>query len=188
MSEGKKENKHEEETARLVNRNGKGKHTPSNSDEHTLHTATNPYQRPRQQQTRPRKPNLIRPMQPAQPHRSLHRNTHFRRHSDALPGVQNSKAQNNLQTSNADRHDDQEDDNPRNARHFLIADAVRQYLAEVEEDLAALVEDLDAGFDLEVLADGGVQGVQGGFRVPEEGWVVEEVGRCEKTQLAKCRG
>jgi len=86
------------------------------------------------------------------------------RHPDnALPTVQNRKPQDNLQTRDANADDDEEDDDPGDARHFLVADAVGQDLAQVEEDLAALVEDLDAGLDFEVFADGGIEGVQGGF-------------------------
>jgi hypothetical protein len=42
--------------------------------------------------------------------------------------------------------------------------------------VAALVEDLDAGFDFEVFAHGGVERVEGGFGVPEEVGGVEHVG------------
>ena len=97
--------------------------------------------------------------------------TGCRRHHP-LPTTQYREPEDNLQAGNTDGHDNKENDDPRDARHLLVADAVGQNLAEVEEDLAALVEDLDAGFDLEVFAHGGVEGVQGGFRVPEEGWVV----------------
>lgn len=162
MSEEKKKRKGK--TARLVNKTGRKAHpSNSNSDEQPLHTTKPTHQRPRQQQTRPRKSHLTRPMQRTQPHRPLHLNPHLRRHRNPLPGVQDGKPQNNLQTSDADGHDDQEDDDPGDAGHFLVADAVGQDLAEVEEDLATLVEHLDARFDLEVLADGRVQGVQGGF-------------------------
>ena len=82
---------------------------------------------------------------------------------DPLPTIQNRKPQYNLQTRHTNRHDNQENDDPRNPRHLLIADAVGQNLAQVQEHLAALVKDLDARLDLEVFADGGVEWVEGGF-------------------------
>lgn len=60
-------------------------------------------------------------------------------------------------------------------RGLAICDAVGEDLGEVEEDTAALVEDLDARFDFEVLADGDVERVEGWFAFPEEVWDVEDV-------------
>jgi hypothetical protein len=116
-------------------------------------------------------PTQPRPLHPHRPRVILALHRH-----NTLPAVQNRKPENDLQTRNTNGHNNQEDDDPGDASHFLVADAVAQNLAKVEEDLAALVEDLDAWLDLEVFADGGVEGVQGGLRVPEEGRVVEEVG------------
>ena len=42
----------------------------------------------------------------------------------------------------------------------------------MEKDFTALVKDLNARFDFEVFAHGGVEGVEGWFRVPEKGWGV----------------
>lgn len=42
--------------------------------------------------------------------------------------------------------------------------------------------------DLEVLADGGVEGVQRGLRVPEELGDVENVGRCAVLVVTDLRG
>lgn len=63
-------------------------------------------------------------------------------------------------------------------RHFVIGNGIGEDLGEVEKDATALVEDLDAGFDLEVLADAEVERVESGFAVPEEIGDVEHVGRC----------
>lgn len=165
-----------------------GHYCRHNSDKQPLRPTHNPHQPPRQQQTRPRIPDLTQAMQipqthapsssrPIHHHRRPERRPLDRRNSNALPGIQDGESEDNLETGDADGDDDEEDDDPGDASHFLVGDAVGQDLAEVEEDLAALVEDLDAGFDFEVFADGGVEGVEGGFRVPEEGGVVEEV-RC----------
>lgn len=62
--------------------------------------------------------------------------------------------------------------------HFRISDGIGQDLGQIQKDATALVQHLDAGFDLEVLAHGGVEGVQGGFAVPEEVGDVEHVGGC----------
>lgn len=59
--------------------------------------------------------------------------------------------------------------------HFGIGDGIGQDLGQVQKDATALIQDLDAGFDLEVLADGGVKRVEGGFAVPEEVGHVEHI-------------
>ncbi len=81
---------------------------------------------------------------------------------------QNREPQHNLRTSHSNTHQNQHDNNPRDARHLHIRNAIRQDLGQIKEDAAALVEDLDPGPDLEVLADGGVEGVEGWLGVPEE--------------------
>jgi len=39
-------------------------------------------------------------------------------------------------------------------RHLMIGDRVREDLGQVQKDAASLVQDLDAGFDLEIFSDG----------------------------------
>lgn len=58
----------------------------------------------------------------------------------------------------------------------VIGDRVGQDLCEVQEYTAAFVKDLDARFDFEILAQGDVEWVEGGFAFPEEVWNVEHVG------------
>ena len=77
----------------------------------------------------------------------------------ALSGTQQSKAQKHLGAGDENTEEDQDDDDPREPRHFRVRDTVGQDLREVEEDAAALVEDLDAVFDFEVFAHGVVEGV-----------------------------
>jgi hypothetical protein len=96
---------------------------------------------------------------------------------DIMSLTQNRKSEQHLQTCDTYTQDNEHNDDPGDARHLLVADRIRQDFAEVEENLAALVEDLDAGFDFEVFADGGVEWVERGFRVPEEVGGVEHVGR-----------
>lgn len=75
---------------------------------------------------------------------------------------QNSKAQDDLRRSDQDTEDDQHDDDPSDASHLDVGNLVREDLGEVEEDAAALVQDLDARFDLEVFAHTLVEGCRVG--------------------------
>lgn len=59
--------------------------------------------------------------------------------------------------------------------HLCVCDAVGQHLGQVEKDLAALVHELHARFDLEVLSDGLVERMQRRLRVPEKARGVEHV-------------
>jgi hypothetical protein len=88
---------------------------------------------------------------------------------------QNSKAQDDLRGSDQDTEDNQHDDDPGDAGHLDVSDLVGEDFGEVEEDAAALVQDLNARFDLEVFAHTLVEGVQGGLGVPEEFGGVEHV-------------
>lgn len=131
------------------------------------------------------------------PH-TLHRSSRAIAHPDRLTSTtlaslfstarsQNSKAQDDLRGSDQDTEDDQHDDDPGNAGHLDVRDLVRKDLSEVEEDAAALVQDLNARFDLEVFAHTLVEGVQGGLGVPEEFGGVEHVACCRRDLLAGWR-
>ncbi|KAF7545351.1 hypothetical protein G7046_g9584 [Stylonectria norvegica] len=74
-----------------------------------------------------------------------------------------------------DADDDENDDDPGDVAHLGVGDGVGEDLGEVEEDAAALVEDLDAGVYLEVFADGSVEGMQRGLRVPEEVGYIKDI-------------
>lgn len=89
--------------------------------------------------------------------------------------LQHGEAQPHLRDGDEDGYDDEDDDDPGDVAHLAVGDAVGEDLGEVEEDAAALVEDLDARVDLEVLADGGVERVKRRFRVPEEVGDVEDI-------------
>jgi hypothetical protein len=105
----------------------------------------------------------------------------------ATAGRQNSKAQDNFRRRDQDTEDDQHDDDPGDAGHLDVGDLVREDLGEVEEDAAALVQDLDARFDLEVFAYTLVERVESGFGVPEEFGGVEHVACCGSKLLADGR-
>ena len=91
---------------------------------------------------------------------------------------ENAKAKDDFGGSHQDTEDDQNDDDPCDACHFHVGDLVGEDFSEVEEDTAALVEDLDARFDLEVFAHALVEGVECWFRVPEEFGSVQHVACC----------
>jgi hypothetical protein len=147
----------------------------TSTNEHPLNPASNPNQASCSQQTWPRISRRTKTLQSrtCSPHYGLPRN----RYTRSSLGSQYRKPQQDLQTRHANTKDNQDNDDPGNARHLFVANGIREDLAEVEKDLASLVEDLDAGFDLEVFTYGGVEGMKGGFRVPEEIWRVEHV-RC----------
>lgn len=97
----------------------------------------------------------------------------------ALALLQDAEAQADLGDGDDDGDDDEHNDDPGDGGHLRIGDSVGQDLGEVEEDAAALVEDLDAWVDLEVVADGGVERREGGLGLPEEVGRGEDVGSCE---------
>ena len=88
---------------------------------------------------------------------------------------QDAKPQEYLRTGDQDAQYDQHDDNPGYARHLRVRNGVAEDLSEVKEDPAALVQDLDARFDLQILTHALIERVQGGFRVPEEVGGVKKV-------------
>lgn len=92
-----------------------------------------------------------------------------------LAALEHGEAQADLGDGDEDADEDEDDDDPGNGAHLGVGDRVGQDLGQVEEDAAALVEDLDARVDFEVFADGGVERVEGWFRVPEEVGDVENV-------------
>lgn len=61
--------------------------------------------------------------------------------------------------------------------HLGIGNGLGKNGSELQEDRAALVEDLDTWRDFEVLAYGEVERVESWLRVPEEVWDVEDIGR-----------
>ena len=87
------------------------------------------------------------------------------------------EAEKDFAAGHGDAEDDENDNDPRDATHLLVGDAVAEDLGEVEEDATAFVEHLDPGLDLEVFPHGEVERVQGGFGFPEEVWDVEHVAR-----------
>ena len=96
----------------------------------------------------------------------------------ALPGAgEHAEAEQHLGDGDEDADGDEDDDDPGDGAHLGVGDAVAEDLGEVEEDAAPLVEYADAPVDLEVLAHGDVEGVQGRFRFPEEIGDVEYIGR-----------
>jgi hypothetical protein len=92
-----------------------------------------------------------------------------------LAAIEHGEAQADLGDGDEDADDDEDDDDPGDRAHLGIVDRVGQNLGEVEEDAAALIEDLDAWVDFEVFADGDVEGVQGRLRVPEEVRHVQDI-------------
>lgn len=56
-----------------------------------------------------------------------------------------------------------------------MGDGVGEHLGQVQKDAAAFVQDLDARFDLEVLAHADVERMQCRFAFPEEVGDVEHV-------------
>lgn len=92
-----------------------------------------------------------------------------------LVALEHGEAQHDLGDSDEDADDDEDDDDPGDGAHFGVGDGVGEDLGEVEEHAAPLVEHLDARVDLQVLPDGGVQGVEGGLRVPEEVGDVKDI-------------
>lgn len=90
--------------------------------------------------------------------------------------LQHHEPQQDLRARDSNADDDEEDDDPCDDRHLGVGDAVAEDLSELEEDAAALVEDFDARRDFHVFPESDVQGVQSGFRVPEEVGNVEDVG------------
>lgn len=108
-------------------------------------------------------------------HRSTGRRRRQRRPLRTARARQYPKAQNNLRHRDENRDDDEHDDNPRLPRYLAVGHAIRQHFGEVEEDATALVEHLNARFDLEILAQRGVEWVKGWLGVPEEIGDVEDV-------------
>lgn len=90
---------------------------------------------------------------------------HGRRRHDHRPpalGVallQHGESEYHLGDGDEDGYYDEHDDDPGDVAHLAVGDAVRQDLCEVEENAAALVEDLYARVYLEVFAYSGVEGV-----------------------------
>lgn len=108
---------------------------------------------------------LLHPHPPLEP--EIHAPTTAQTALPPTPRGQDAKPQEDLTTRDQDAQQDQNDDDPGQAIHLVIGDVLGENLGEVEEDAAALVEDLDAGFDLEVFAHGAVEGVEGGFGIPD---------------------
>lgn len=52
--------------------------------------------------------------------------------------------------------------------HFIIGDRIRQDFCQIQENLATLVQDLDAWFDFEIFAYRIIEGMEGGLAVPEK--------------------
>lgn len=69
--------------------------------------------------------------------------------------------------------------------HLSIGNGLGKNGSELQEDRTALVEDLDAWRNFEVLADGEVERVEGWLGVPEEVWDVEDIGRWDFVSLLK---
>lgn len=67
---------------------------------------------------------------------------------------QNGKAQEHLRDGDHDTDDNKDNDDPGDVAHLCVGHVVGQNAGQVEEDLATLVENLGAGFDLEVVSDG----------------------------------
>lgn len=59
-----------------------------------------------------------------------------------------------------------------------VGDGIGKNLGKIKEYTASLVQDLDTGFDLEVLAHGDVEWIQGRFALPEEVGDIEHVRCC----------
>lgn len=66
----------------------------------------------------------------------------------------NGKAQQHLRDGDHDTDDNEDDDDPGDVAHLGVGDVVGEDAGQIQEDLAALVEGLGAGFDLEVVSDG----------------------------------
>lgn len=94
----------------------------------------------------------------------------------ALCLAKHAKADADFCDGDEDANHDENDDDPCDCAHLCVGDRVGEDLGQVEKDAATLVEDLDARVDLEIFADGGVEGVEGWFRLPEEVGDVENVG------------
>lgn len=104
-----------------------------------------------------------------------------------LVPCEHAEAQADLGDGDDNGDGDEDDDDPGDVAHLRVRDGVGEDLGQVEEDAASLVEDLDAWVDLEVLADGDIEGVQGWLRVPEEVGDVEDVGCWEVLAVALTR-
>lgn len=100
---------------------------------------------------------------------------------------ENGEAQDDLSDRNQDTDDDEYDDDPCDRAHLGVGNRVREDLGKVQEDAASLVEHLGARVDLEVVADGDVQGMQRGLCVPEEVGHIENIRRCKKTKELEYR-
>ena len=69
--------------------------------------------------------------------------------------------------------------------HLSIGNGLGKNGSELQEDRTALVEDLDAWRDFEVLADSEVERVEGWLGVPEKVWDIEDIGRWDFVSLVK---
>lgn len=93
--------------------------------------------------------------------------------------LQNAKAETDFGDGDDDGNNDEHDDDPGDGRHLGVGDGVGEDLCKVQEDAAALVEDLDSWVDLEVVANCGVERSQGRFGFPEEVGYGKDVGGLE---------
>ena len=75
----------------------------------------------------------------------------------------NGRAKDQLHHANGYTDDDEHDDNPGNGVHLGVGDGIGQDLRQVQDDSAALIQDLDAQVDFEVLADRHVERMQRWF-------------------------
>lgn len=89
---------------------------------------------------------------------------------------QKTESQSDFRHGNDDGQNNENNDDPRNMAHLSIRNGFGENGCEFKENAAALVENLDAGCDFEVFADGKVEWVEGWLGVPEEVWDVEDIG------------
>jgi hypothetical protein len=83
----------------------------------------------------------------------------------------------NLAGLDAAGDDNEPDDDPRDGPHAGLVDMLVDHVEQVSDDAEPLVEDDDAGVNLEVLADRVVQRLERGFRPKELGRVCKMGGR-----------
>ena len=88
------------------------------------------------------------------------------------------ESQYDLRSSNQDGQSDQNDDNPGDTRHLVVRHKVRKDLCQIEEHPTSFVQYLYPRFDFQILSNGGIQGVQRWFAVPDEIWGIEHVRGC----------
>lgn len=90
--------------------------------------------------------------------------------------TQDPEAQSDFCDGDGDTDYDEHDDDPCDGCHLGVCYTITEDLGEFEEDTAALIEHFDARCDFHVLSKGDVEGVEGGFGIPEEIGDVEDVG------------